>query len=210
MSPFNTIAKQSHQILMPYTSNCFNFNLKLLLSLSPVVEQIFNSNFGIILQNATVNDPVAAFTNHILISKPIGGDLKLPESVPVAPPQMRNFRHRNGRNRLITGARARPVLPAAMTQSTGSFRVRNPMTFPNINVNSISPANRTGLLIMLQKRGRLGLCDWVRVRHFCIRSRVGRVYQDLLDFLGNIRDRGVVNRSLDRGQSTVLVGLVAF
>ena len=35
MSSLSTITKQPHQILMPYSSNCFHLNLKLLLSLSP-------------------------------------------------------------------------------------------------------------------------------------------------------------------------------
>ena len=35
MSSFSTITKQPHQILMPYSSNCFHLDLKLLLSLSP-------------------------------------------------------------------------------------------------------------------------------------------------------------------------------
>ena len=35
MGSFSTVTKQPHQVLMPDTPNCFNFNLKLLLSLSP-------------------------------------------------------------------------------------------------------------------------------------------------------------------------------
>nr|GMD88994.1 hypothetical protein Iba_chr14cCG12500 [Ipomoea batatas]GME10742.1 hypothetical protein Iba_scaffold10622CG0050 [Ipomoea batatas] len=95
------VTKQPHQILVPDTPNCFNFNLKLPLSLSPVIEQILYSNFSVVLENTTVNNAITTFTNHILIGKPIRGYFELPQSIPMAPPQVRNLRDSNG-GRLIT------------------------------------------------------------------------------------------------------------
>lgn len=55
----------------------------------PVIQQVLHSHFSPITENPTVHNPIPTFTNHILFTKPICSSLKLSESVPSPPPEMR-------------------------------------------------------------------------------------------------------------------------
>ena len=98
---------------------------------SPVIEKILDSHTSIVLQDTGVNNPIPTLPNHILIRKPIGGLLKLSQSVPMSPTQMRHLRHSN--RHLVAG----PSLSAAAASS--SLRVRNPVALPYLNVNPLVP-----------------------------------------------------------------------
>ncbi|GER29944.1 arginine decarboxylase 2 [Striga asiatica] len=125
-----------------------------------VVEQIFDSHNSLILQNPMVNNPIPSFPNHILIRKAICGLLKLPQRVPVAPPQMRDLRPGNSRIRLATLADR----PGTRTRL---LRVGNPVPLSNLNVDSIV-LFRVGFRVLNRpRRGeqelRVGIRDSVRV-----------------------------------------------
>jgi len=62
----------------------------------PVIEQILNGNMSIVVQDTVINNSITSFANNILRGKGVGGILKLPESVPVAPAQVRNFGNDSG------------------------------------------------------------------------------------------------------------------
>ena len=124
----------------------------------PIIEQILDSNVGIILHKTTVNNPIPTFTNHILISKTISGNLKLSESIPMAPPQVRDLWPDN--RSLVT----RPGLPTSMTRPGNPLRVRNPVVFTNFNMNSVLPSSWTLFLWLLKKQELGSGCYWLRLR----------------------------------------------
>lgn len=159
------------------------------LNVSPVIEQILYSNFSVVLENTTVNNAIATFTNHILISKPIGRYFELPQSIPMAPPQVRHLRHSNG-GRLVTRPRLSTAVPRPAAR-TNTLRVRNSVALPYLDVNSLLPTGAMALVLQkVRLRHRVGCGS--RQKHGLFWMGSGGVNPDFLNLLGGVGDFGIL------------------
>lgn len=95
--------------------------------LLPVIEQIFDGHSSMISKQTMVNNPISSFPYNIVLSKSICSLFKLPQRVPMAPPQMGNL----GR-RLAAG----PSFTRPGTR-TRSHWVGYPVTLSNLNVDTL-------------------------------------------------------------------------
>ena len=108
-----------------------------------VIEQILYCNICIILENATVNNPIPTFTNHILVSKAISGNSSSLSVYQWPQPKCET----SGATILLSI----PGLSITMTRPGNPLWVRNPVVFPNFDMNSVSPTNWV-LFLLLKKQ----------------------------------------------------------
>lgn len=169
---------------------------------APIVEQVFYGNLTVVLQYTMVNNPVSTFADNILGGEAIRRSLKLSQSIPMSPAQMRNSRdhHRN----LISAA----SVPISMgTRPNKSFWVRNPMILAYFDIDSMVPhwtlfVRRWKQGLMFNARKWVGLrrrvcLDWGPALLGVVMVVIllpDMVDSDLLDLLGYNWDCGSVGR----------------
>ncbi|KAG6585674.1 hypothetical protein SDJN03_18407, partial [Cucurbita argyrosperma subsp. sororia] len=140
----------------------------------PVIEQVFDGYHSVVLKNTTVHNSISAFTNDMFIRKAISRTLKLSESIPMSPTQMRNHRQ------LLTG----PNFSTTVTRTAVPLRERNPAVLPNFNAGSTASITWAPLFRLKLFCLRQGL----RVR---MNGAARMVDSYFLDFLRDIWDNGV-------------------
>lgn len=102
-------------------------------NLIPIIQQILHRDLRIIRQHATVDDPIPAFSDHILVGQPVRRILQLPQRVPMPPPKMRHLRRPSCHRRRVR-RRRRPALPTRLRRRT--VREHDPVLgLPYINLD---------------------------------------------------------------------------
>lgn len=128
-----------------------------------------------------INNSITSFANNILRGEGVGGILKLPESVPVAPAQVRNFGNDGGN--LIEEARLSTGRVVGRRAKQGTFGVGDSVVLPNLELDSVV-AERVGFFVGGRK--------WVRFgKRVGLVGRVGGggvVDPYFLDLLGDVGD----------------------